>query len=121
MSLAPNQQLFEYQIVRALGQGGFGTVYLAQDTLLNRPVAIKELTITAQTDEAAFKCRLQEARAAGGLYHPHIVAIYGLKIVVGQAEPTLSLPVLWKRNVPSRKVPFVKSSFQLLDPIVTQS
>jgi len=81
MPLAPNQQLFEYRIVRALGQGAFGTVYLAHDTLLDRLVAIKELTITAQADEVAFKRFLQEARAAGGLNHPHIVTVYALKVV----------------------------------------
>ena len=81
MSLALNQQLFEYRVVRVLGQGGFGTVYLAHDTLLDRPVAIKELTITAQTDEVAFKRFIQEARVAGGLNHPHIVTVYALKVV----------------------------------------
>lgn len=49
--------------------------YLGHDTLLNRPVAVKELTVTAQTDEMAFKRFLQEARAAGGLNHPSIAAI----------------------------------------------
>ena len=67
MSLAPNQQLFEYRIERILGRGAFGTVYLAHDTLLDRPVAVKELTITAQTDEMAFKRFLQEARATSRL------------------------------------------------------
>jgi len=62
MSLVLNQRLFEYRIVRVLGQGAFGTVYLAHDALLDRPVAIKELTITAQTDEVAFKRFVQEAR-----------------------------------------------------------
>ena len=81
MSLALNQRLFEYRIVRVLGQGGFGTVYLAHDTLLDRPVAIKELTITAQTDEVAFKRFVQEARVAGGLSHPHVVTVYALKVV----------------------------------------
>jgi len=38
MSLSPNQQLFEYRIMRILGQGDFGIVYLAHDTLLNRMV-----------------------------------------------------------------------------------
>jgi tetratricopeptide (TPR) repeat protein len=80
MPLLPNQRLYEYQIVRALGQGGFGTVYLAHDTLLDRPVAIKELIITRQTDEQAFKRFLQEARTAGGLNHPNIVTVHALKV-----------------------------------------
>jgi len=82
MPLSPNQQLFEYRVERVLGQGAFGTVYLAHDTLLDRSVAVKELTITAQTDEVAFKRFLQEARAAGGLNHPHVVTIHALKVVV---------------------------------------
>ena len=81
MPLTPNQQLFEYRIERILGRGAFGTVYLARDTLLDRPVAIKELTVTTQTDEVAFKRFLQEARAAGGLNHPHIVTVHALKVV----------------------------------------
>ena len=81
MSLTPNQQLFEYRVVRVLGQGSFGIVYLAHDTLLDRPVAIKELTLTAQTDEVAFRRFLQEACAAGGLNHPHIVNIYAIKVL----------------------------------------
>jgi len=81
MPLNPNQQLFEYRIVRILGRGAFGTVYLAHDTFLDRPVAIKELTITAQTDEVAFNRFIQEARATGNLNHPHIVTAYALKVV----------------------------------------
>ena len=72
MPLAPNQQLFEYRIVRVLGQVDG---------------AIKELTITAQTDEVAFKRFLQEARAAGGLNHPHVVTVHALKVV----EPNVYL------------------------------
>jgi len=81
MPLIPKQQLFEYRVERILGRGAFGTIYLAHDTLLGRPVAIKELTVTAQTDEVAFKRFLQEARAAGGLNHPHIVTVHALKVV----------------------------------------
>ena len=87
MPLAPNQQLFEHRIERILGRGAFGTVYLAHDTLLDRPVAIKELTLTAQADEVAFKRFLQEARAAGGLNHRNIVTVHALKIV----EPSVYL------------------------------
>jgi serine/threonine protein kinase len=87
MPLTPNQLLNEYRIERVLGQGAFGVVYLAHDTFLDRPVAIKELTLTAQTDEVAFQRFLQEARAAGNLNHPHIVTVYALKV----AEPCVYL------------------------------
>ncbi|MGQ9600110.1 MAG: hypothetical protein ACUVWZ_11920 [Anaerolineae bacterium] len=50
MPLAAEQQLFMYRIVRLLGQGAFGMVYLAHDTLFDRPVAIKELTCVFQTN-----------------------------------------------------------------------
>jgi len=78
--LAANQQLYEYRIARVLGQGGFGTVYLAHDTLLDRLVAIKGLVVTRQTDEQAFKRFLQEARTAGGLNHPNVVTVHALKV-----------------------------------------
>jgi tetratricopeptide (TPR) repeat protein/tRNA A-37 threonylcarbamoyl transferase component Bud32 len=87
MSLTPNQLLYEYRIERVLGQGAFGIVYLAHDTFLDRPVAIKELTLTAQADEVAFQRFLQEARAAGNLNHPHIVTVHTLKV----AEPSVYL------------------------------
>ena len=81
MPLTPGATLFEYRITRTLGQGAFGTVCLAHDTLLDRPVAIKELTAAAQADPVAFQRFLQEARAAGSLNHPNIVTIYTLKPV----------------------------------------
>ena len=49
--LTPGQQLFEYHILAGLGRGGFGAVYLAEDTLLKRPVAIKELDEATQKDQ----------------------------------------------------------------------
>lgn len=82
MPLTANQRLFEYQILRELGSGGFATVYLAHDTLLDRPVAIKELKFTDETtEEEDILWFLQEARVAGGLNHPHIVTVYALRIV----------------------------------------
>jgi len=42
MPLVPEQQLDEFKIVSRLGVGGFGAVYLAEDTRLKRPVAIKD-------------------------------------------------------------------------------
>jgi serine/threonine protein kinase len=87
MPLAPEQQLFEYRIVRLLGQGAFGSVYLAHDTLLDRPVAIKELTVASQADDVAVQRFLREARIAGGLNHPHVVTVHALRIL----EPSIYL------------------------------
>jgi len=71
-----------YRIERLLGSGGMGRVYKAQDTRLNRPVAIKFLsTVTA---EAAARRRFeQEARTASSLNHPHIVTVYEAGEIAG--------------------------------------
>ncbi len=79
MPLIPGQQLFEYRIERVLGEGAFGIVYLAHDTSLERPVAIKVLNMRARSNDVAFKRFLQEARAAGKLNNPHIVTVYALR------------------------------------------
>src|SRR3990172_4863440 len=80
MPVSPNQPLDEFNVIRRLGAGGFGAVYQAQDTLLNRPVAIKELYATLAADNSAFQRFLQEARTAGSLNHPNIVTVYGLRV-----------------------------------------
>lgn len=77
--LEPGQKLFEYEIVRVVGRGGFATVYEAYDRMLERRLAIKEL----QTDQAAtqksVKRFVQEARVIAALEHPGIITIHGLR------------------------------------------
>jgi serine/threonine protein kinase/tetratricopeptide (TPR) repeat protein len=64
-----------YRIVEELGSGGMGIVYIAEDTLLGRRVAIK--TLTTARDSDGFKLRfLREARAVSALSHPNIAQIY---------------------------------------------
>ncbi len=70
-----------YHIKSELGRGGMGTVYRAEDTLLERPVAIKFVSAAGLGTEGRARL-LQEARAAAKLSHPNIVAVYD----VGQAE-----------------------------------
>src|SRR5207253_1239958 len=72
----PGQTLGHYEIHSALGEGGMGRVYLAEDTKLKRKVALKVLPAVHSGDEQARKRLLREAQAAAALDHPNICAIY---------------------------------------------
>lgn len=70
------QFLNHYQIIKQLGTGGMGEVYLAQDTKLNRKVALKILRENMLADNQANRRLLREAQAAALLEHSNICAIY---------------------------------------------
>ena len=75
-----------YKIVTPIGAGGSSQVYLAQDTVLNREVAIKVLDAAAAADANLRRMFVKEARSLASLSHPSIVAVYetvtwsGLKV-----------------------------------------
>jgi serine/threonine protein kinase/Tfp pilus assembly protein PilF len=71
-----SETISHYRILRKLGAGGMGEVYLARDTRLDRKVAIKFLPPEAVADERARKRLLREAQAAAALDHPNICAIH---------------------------------------------
>ena len=65
-----------YRPVKELGRGGMGIVYLAEDMILQRPVAYKVLPDAIREDEKALGHFLREARIAASLQHQNIVTIY---------------------------------------------
>ncbi len=71
------QTVSHYRILSKLGEGGMGTVYVAEDTVLGRRVAIKSLKLPSAHGQRLFRTRfLREARAASLLNHPHIATIH---------------------------------------------
>ena len=65
-----------YEIVRKLGEGGSGVVYLATDTLLQRPVVLKILRTGMLSAQQMRSTMLREARLASAIEHPNVCAIY---------------------------------------------
>jgi len=67
----------QYEIVKMLGRGGMGAVYMGRQTALDRPVAIKILSAQLEESDMGFTERFKnEARAMGKLNHPAVVAVY---------------------------------------------
>ncbi len=71
-----------YIVRKELGRGAFGTVYAAEDPILKRNVAIK--LRSRQGDEEYDQTVIREARAAGKLRHPNIVAVYEVDVASGR-------------------------------------
>src|SRR5947208_12240558 len=81
-------KLGRYEVVRELGKGAMGIVYLAKDPLIGRLVALKTIRAAANADDdetKEFQQRfIREAQAAGILNHPSIVTVHD----IGLDEPT---------------------------------
>jgi serine/threonine-protein kinase len=93
-----------YEIIRRLGAGGSGVVYLANDTLLTRPVVLKMLRRGLLTQGQMRSTVLREARMASAIEHPNVCAIYEVgetgdeAYIVMQFVPGQSLDTLVARG-----------------------
>jgi serine/threonine-protein kinase len=84
MALDTGTTLGRYKIRSPIGAGGMGEVYLAEDTTLERTVALKVLPAPVASDQQRMRRFIQEAKAASGLNHPNILTVYE----IGQADST---------------------------------
>lgn len=81
--LLVGRSLGHYQIIRLLGEGGMGEVYLAEDRVLERHVALKFIGGTLMDNEWSRAQLLQEARAVAKLENSNICAVYGMEELEG--------------------------------------
>jgi Tol biopolymer transport system component/tRNA A-37 threonylcarbamoyl transferase component Bud32 len=85
MTISVGDHLGRFEILGSLGAGGMGEVYRARDHQLKRDVAIKVLLAAFLDDPDRRRRFEQEARAAGGLNHPNILAVYDIGIEGGSS------------------------------------
>ncbi|MFB4274595.1 serine/threonine-protein kinase [Nonomuraea sp. MTCD27] len=84
-----------YRLQAELGRGGMGRVWRGHDELLDRPVAVKEVTLDQRPQperEALLRRTLSEARLAAQLSHPHIATVYD--VVVADERPWIVLQLV---------------------------
>lgn len=67
-----------YELLRPVGRGGTGTVWLAHDRVLHRRVALKEIRGLPGEDDGRARAARQEARSAAALNHPNVVAVHDI-------------------------------------------
>src|ERR1700693_4879431 len=79
MTIAAGTKLGRYEIRSKIGEGGMGEVYLAQDTKLDRKVALKILPAEVAAHPDRMKRFVQEAKAASALNHSNIITIYEIE------------------------------------------
>ena len=87
----------QYAVERELGRGGMGAVFLARDVRLDRFVAIKVLPPHLAADTELRELFLREARTAGRLSHPNIVAVFRADELAG--HPFFAMPFIEGENL----------------------
>jgi tetratricopeptide (TPR) repeat protein len=89
-----------YRLDRLLGRGGMASVWLAQDEVLDRPVAIKVLSDTIASDPEFLARFRREARVAASLSHPNLIGVYDY--ADGEERPYLVIEYVAGENLAQR-------------------
>ena len=103
----PPQSFDEYRLIRLLGRGSMGSVYLAHDDVLDRPVAVKFIGNVAPDAEDRERF-LVEARAVARIQHPNVMVIYRVgeleghpflitEYIRGKSLSELTVPLPWRK------------------------
>ena len=95
------EALGQYRIVRKLGQGGMGSVWIAHDERLRRDVALKLLALDAE-DPAAKRRFRREAECMTGLNHPGLVKVFDFGTHGPRTPESFPCAQTYRRNVWSR-------------------
>ncbi|HEY4058409.1 MAG TPA: protein kinase [Kofleriaceae bacterium] len=115
-ALTPGLRVEQYELIRELGRGGMGTVYLARDTRLGRRVAMKFLTIDSKAMTDRF---LVEARTTAEVSHENIVVIHD--VAEYQGRPYMVLEYLdgapLATQMRKKRMPFARA-IELIVPVV---
>ena len=85
----PERTLSHYKVIRKIGQGGMGEVYLAEDTALKRKVAIKFLPESVRHDPERLRRFRIEAEAAAKLNHPNLATVHSIEEAEGELFITM--------------------------------
>src|SRR5438128_11145623 len=99
MTISAGTKLGRYEIRSKIGEGGIGEVYLAQDTRLDRKVALKVLPAEVAANHDRMRRFTQEAKSAAGLNHSSIAHIYE----IGDADGVHFLAMEFIGGVGSRE------------------
>jgi eukaryotic-like serine/threonine-protein kinase len=110
--MSPTSRVFanRYELGDEIGRGGMADVYLAHDRLLDRRVAVKVLLPQFASDPTSIERFRREARAAAGLNHPHIVAVYDW----GEEDDTSFIVMEY---VPGQTLREILQSYGALNPM----
>ncbi|MFH0901752.1 MAG: serine/threonine-protein kinase, partial [Pseudomonadota bacterium] len=113
--LVPDTMVDHFRVVRLVGRGGMGEVYLARDTLLNRRVALKIVNPRFLDSDEAVARFMREAQLTAGFSHPHIVTVFAVGKHDGR--PYLALEYLEGQNLRQRmdeERPGVRESLRIV-------